>query len=176
MSALRRVGSSADQVLGTIEDWVMAGLLAAAACLGLLQIVLRYVFATGFDWVEAYLIMFVVYAALIGASVAVRRNLHVRLDVLVDKLEPRPRWAVRLGVDALCLFYTLALWVFAVQFVEQVTRFGVINIESDLPQAVHSLAGPLGMGLMSLRYVQEIWRLLAGGPAALPPPGGAHAP
>lgn len=143
----------------------MAGLLAAAACLGLLQIVLRYVFATGFDWVEAYLIMFVIYAALIGASVAVRRGLHVRLDVVVEKLAPRPRWAVGLVTEALCLFYTLGLWWFGLQFVLQVTRFGVINIESDLPQSVHSLAGPVGMSLMSLRYVQEIWRLLRAGPA-----------
>lgn len=142
----------------------MAGLLAAAACLGLLQVILRYVFATGFDWVEAYLIMFVVYAALIGASVAVRRGLHVRLDVVVDKLRPRPRWAVTLATEVLCLAYTLTLWWFAVQFVIQVERFGIINIESDLPQWVHSLAGPVGMGLMSIRYIQEIGRLLLAGP------------
>lgn len=144
----------------------MATLLAAAACLGLLQIVLRYVFATGFDWVEAYLVMFVIYAALIGASVAVRRGLHVRLEVVVDKLAPRPRWAVVLATDVLCLLYTLALWWFAVQFMIQVSRFGIINLESDLPQWVHSLAGPVGMGLMSLRYLQAIWRLLTAGPPA----------
>lgn len=142
----------------------MAGLLAAAACLGLLQIILRYVFATGFDWVESYLIMFVIYAALIGASVAVRRGLHVRLDVVVEKFSPRRRWATRLATEALCLLYTVALWWFAVQFVIQVSRFGIINIESDLPQWVHSMAGPIGMGLMSLRYLQEIWRLVAAGP------------
>jgi C4-dicarboxylate transporter, DctQ subunit len=172
MAGIRRMASSADHLLGLVEDGLMAGLLAAAACLGLLQIILRYFFATGFDWVESFLIMFVVYAALIGASVAVRRGLHVRLDVLVDKLSPRPRWAVTLGTEMLCLAYTLALWWFALQFVIQVRKFGIINIESDLPQWVHSLAGPVGMGLMSLRYLQAIWRLVAAGPGFFAQPDG----
>ena len=163
-----RLGRRMDRGLGNVEEWVMAFLLAAAGCLGMFQIVLRYVFAVGYDWVEAYLIMFVIYSALIGASVAVRRGLHVRLDVVVDQLPPRPRWAAYLAINALSMFYTVCLWIFGVQFMMLVIRYGNINIESDLPVWVHQLSVPVGMTLMSFRYAQEIWRLLRGGPAALP--------
>lgn len=167
MNAMRDWSHTLDRFLGTLEDWVMATALAAAACLGLFQVVLRYLFEVGFDWVEAVLVMLVVYSALIGASVAVRRGLHVRLDVVVDKLPPRPRWAVYLLGNVLCLFYTLTLWYYGLKFFQQVIAWGVINIQSDLPEWLHQFSVPIGMGLMSIRYVQEIRRLLWGGPTFL---------
>lgn len=163
------LGRRLDRWLDNFEDWAMAFLFAAAACLGMFQIVLRYFFATGYDWVEAYLVMFVIYATLIGASVAVRRSVHVRLDIAVDQLPDRPRWAAYLAVSVLSMFYTVCLWIFGIQFMLLVLKYGNINIESDLPVWVHQLSVPIGMSLMSIRYAQEIWRLWRGGQSALPP-------
>ena len=157
--------NGADKVVSFAEDWAMAALLAAASCLGIFQIILRYGFSAGFDWVEAFLIMFVVYAALIGASVAVRRNVHVKLDVLVQQAPQRVQWGIQLVTHLLCLFYTCALWVFGVQFVMQTIRFDNMNILSDLPEWVHYMAGPIGLGLMSIRYLQEIVKLVVVAPA-----------
>lgn len=164
MDGIRTLGVWAERGLAAVEDWAMAALLAAAACLGLFQIVLRYIFAIGFDWVEAYLIVFVVYAAFIGASVAVRRHIHVRLEVVVDRLPERSRWVAYLVNHALCLFYTAALWLFGLQFTLQVMSFGQVNILSDLPEWVHYVCVPLGMTLMTIRYLQEMWRLVRAGP------------
>jgi C4-dicarboxylate transporter, DctQ subunit len=154
-----------DKWVGYAEDWSMAALLAAASCLGLFQIVMRYGFSMGYDWVEAYLIMFVVYAALIGASVAVRRKVHVQLDVLVNKFPDRARWGIHLLTHLLCLFYTCALWLFGLKFVMQTIQFDNMNILSDLPEWVHYTAVPIGLGLMSIRYIQEIVTLLVAAPA-----------
>ena len=159
--------SQMDHVITLIENWSMVILFMIAGCLGLLQIILRYLFSMGFDWVEAYLIMLIVYAALIGASVAVRRGVHVRLDVIVNKFPKKLHWIVVIASNLLCLFYTCAIWVFCLKYVMQVTRFQSYNILSDLPEWVHYAAGPVGLGLMSIRYIQEIWRIVAGGPGRL---------
>jgi len=152
----------------------MFACLAAAAVLGMIEVLLRYFFTTGIYWAEGALIMLVIYAALVGASVAVRKNMHVRLDVLIARLPPIPRWWAYLLSDALCLFFVLSLWYFGLLYLLQVIGFGDMNAETELPEWVHYLAVPLGMGLMSLRYVQEIWARVRVGPGAEPPTGNPH--
>lgn len=177
MNATREsLGARAERWLRAFEDWLMFVCLAAAAVLGMTEVLLRYLFATGIYWVEGVLIMLVVYAALVGASAGVRQNIHVRLDVLVAKLPPLPRWWAYLTSDLLCLFFALALWYFGILYLLQVIGFGEMNAETEMPEWVHYLAVPLGMGLMSLRYVQATWRLLRLGPGGAPPseePGGS---
>ncbi len=164
MSSIREYEVWVDKLVGYVEDWSIAVLLAMACCLGMFQIVMRYGFSIGFDWVEAYLIMFVVYAALIAASIAVRRKVHVQLDVVVKKFPAKIQWGISLLNHLMCLFYTVALWLFGVMFVQQVIRYDNINILSDLPEWVHYMAVPIGMGLMSIRYVQEVLKLLGTAP------------
>ena len=61
----------------------MATSLGAAASLGLFQMVLLHFYTMRYDRVEAFSVMFVVYAALIGASVAVRRGPRRGATILV---------------------------------------------------------------------------------------------
>lgn len=164
----------AERWLRACEDWAMFACLSAAAVLGMMEVLLRYLFATGIYWVEGVLIMLVIYAALVGASVGVRQNIHVRLDVLVDRLPPELRWWAYLANYVLCLFFVLALWYFGVLYLLQIISFSEMNAETELPEWVHYAAVPLGMGLMSLRYVQEIWKLLRLGPGVAPPSEGPH--
>jgi len=169
-------GARAEGWLRACEDWTMFACFSGAAVLGMTEVLLRYIFATGIYWAEGVLIMLVIYASLVGASVGVRQNIHVRLDVLVNRLPPALRWWACLASHALCLFFVLALWYFGVLYLLQVVRFSEINAETELPEWVHYAAVPLGMGLMGLRYMQEIWRLLRLGPGGAPPsegPGGS---
>lgn len=159
MSLIKALMDKVDTVVSFVEDWSVIILLSVASCLGLFQIVMRYGFSIGFDWVEAYLIMLIVYAALIAASIGVRRNVHVKLDVLVAQFSSRVQWGVNLLNNLLCMFYTGALWVFGVMFVRQTIRYNNMNILSDLPEWVHYMAVPIGMGLMSFRYLQEILKI-----------------
>jgi C4-dicarboxylate transporter DctQ subunit len=154
--------------LQAFEDWLMFACLAAASVLGMTEVLLRYLFSTGIYWVEGVLIMLVVYASLVGASVAVRRGFHVRLELLVDKLAPGPRWWAFLAGNLLCLFFVLSLWHFGSLYVLQVIRYGEMNAETELGEWVHYSAVPLGMGLMSVRFAQQVWRLLRLGLEGLP--------
>ena len=168
------LGTRAEHCLSAFEDWMMFACLAAAAVMGMTEVILRYIFATGIYWVEGTLIMLVVYAALVGASVGVRKDIHVRLDVLIARLPPAPRRCAYLLSDALCLFFVLSLWYFGLLYLRQIIGFGELNAETEFPEWVHYLAVPLGMGLTSLRYAQEIWKRLRTGPDAAPPAVGPH--
>ena len=153
-----------DKSIIFFEDWLMVILFSLASLLGVYQVILRYVFSMGNDWVEAYMITLVVYAALIAASVAVRRKVHVELDVVVKLFPLKTQWYIMLCSYSLCLLYVFALWIFGLMFVNQVILYDDVNILSDLPEWIHYLCVPIGMGLMSIRYAQELVILFKKGP------------
>lgn len=165
MNAQAKSGATRpERWLQSFEDWLMFVCLAVAAVLGMTEVLLRYIFATGIYWVEGTLIMLVVYAALVGASVGVRREIHVRLDILIDKLPPALRWTAYLTSHVLCFFFVVSLFYFGILYLLQVIGFEETNAETEFPEWIHYAAVPLGMGLMSLRFAQEIWKLIRIGP------------
>src|SRR5690606_41247197 len=81
--------------LTRIENVVMAAFLLAALAIGTAQIVLRYVFNTGFVWSEGAVVVLTIWGSLFGASQAITRGLHVRNELIADNLpEPGLRAAV----------------------------------------------------------------------------------
>ncbi|MDH5534509.1 MAG: hypothetical protein OEZ08_02915, partial [Betaproteobacteria bacterium] len=63
--------ASADRTLAHIETGVIVLLSSTALGLGVMQVVLRYVFNTGFPWTEALFVNLTIWAMLFGGSRAV---------------------------------------------------------------------------------------------------------
>ncbi|WP_235965097.1 TRAP transporter large permease [Caenimonas soli] len=68
-----------------------AALIASITVLLLLGVVSRYVFGRAIVWVDEVVSMQFIWAAMIGATIAVYRNEHLRLSVVVDRLPERLR-------------------------------------------------------------------------------------
>src|SRR3990172_7949693 len=98
-----------DRALGHIESGVIVLFASGAFALGVMQVVLRYVFNTGFPWTGTVFVELTVWAMLFGGSRAVRDGLHVRVDLLATLLPPTGAWILdlvsTLASLALCLFF-----------------------------------------------------------------------
>jgi tripartite ATP-independent transporter DctM subunit len=68
-----------------------AALIASITVLLLVGVVSRYVFGRAIVWVDEVVSMQFIWAAMIGATIAVYRNEHLRLSVVVDRLPERLR-------------------------------------------------------------------------------------
>ena len=82
MSPFARLCDRVDRGLAAIETVFIATLAVIGIGLGTMQVVLRYVFNTGFEWNEAYFVLATVTAILMAGSRAVRDDMHVRVDVI----------------------------------------------------------------------------------------------
>lgn len=165
-----------DRILCRAEELFCAVLLAEAAALTFVQVVLRYGFGVTYSWMVELINYSFIYSALVGASIGVREKVHIGVDVLVTRL-PRglQRW-VAAGALLLTLAFTLAIATLGVEYVGDVRRSGQVSPDLEVPKWIPYTAIPVGFGLMSLRFAQELGQTLAGrGPAAGPGHGpGAH--
>ncbi|MEJ2625944.1 MAG: TRAP transporter small permease [Pseudolabrys sp.] len=148
--------------LHRLEEGLIAFLLAAMTVLTFVQVVLRYVFNSGFIWqLEADYYLFS-WLVMIGISYCVRVRAHIGVDAAVRMLPRGPRRAVGIFVLLLALAYTLLMLYGSVDYLHKIY---IINIEAeDIPVATWklSLCLPLGFVLLFIRLVEMGWRIFTG--------------
>ena len=142
-----------DRALAYIETGVIVLLSTTALGLGVMQVVLRYVFNTGFPWNEAIFVTLTIWAMFFGGSRAVRDNVHVRVDVLAMVL---PRAGARI-LDFIGMLASLGLTSFffycGLQYTRFVHQMDIRDIETNVPDAITYGIVPVAMAAFAIRYV-----------------------
>ncbi len=145
-----------------VEEGLIALILGVMTVLTFVQVVLRYVFNSGFIWqLEANFYLFS-WLVMIGISYCVRVRAHIGVDAAVRLLPPRPRRAVGILVLFLALAYTCLMTYGSFDYIH---KMYIINVEAeDIPVATWklSLCLPLGFVLLFVRLLEMGWRIFTG--------------
>jgi C4-dicarboxylate transporter, DctQ subunit len=151
-----------DRISQRVEEGLMAFLLAAMTLLTFTQVVLRYVFNSGFTWaLEASTYMFG-WMVLLGISYGVRTGAHIGVDVLVQQLSGPVRRAVGVLAALLCIAYAVILLIGSYNYVDTMHTLGVEAEDMPIERWILLLALPIGFTLLLIRLVQVTWRILQG--------------
>jgi C4-dicarboxylate transporter, DctQ subunit len=144
------------------EEALIALILGVMTVLSFVQVVLRYVFNSGFIWqleAETYLFSWLV---MLGISYCVRVRAHIGVDVAVRLLPAPARRAIGILVLLLALSYTCLMIYGSFDYLN---RLYIINVEAeDIPLATWklSLCLPLGFVLLFIRLIEMGWRIFTG--------------
>lgn len=153
--------------LARIEEGAIALLLAAMTGVTFMQVVARYVFNYSYVWaVELTGVMFA-WLIFLGMSYGVRVGAHIGIDTLVKALGPRAARAVGIVASAACVAYALIIMVGGIQYVRKMHEVGILMQDLPFEQWIPRLVLPLGFGLLALRFMQVMWRLIRGAEAHL---------
>jgi C4-dicarboxylate transporter, DctQ subunit len=120
------------------------------------NVVARYFFGSPFSWAEELMLFLMILGVFSGAVAVTWRNLHIRIDTLVERLPPPIRRATMLiaslasiailGVVMVASFRLVSL----LQSMDQ--RSDALNAPSWLPQSFVTI----GLGLMALMMLVRI--------------------
>ncbi|WP_157973577.1 TRAP transporter small permease [Tropicimonas sp. IMCC34043] len=166
---MRRFLKRIDRLLYNAESVLIGVFSVAALMVGTGQVVLRYVFNTGFEWSEAVFMLLTICGVLAGAIRAVRNDLHVRMDLVAQSVGPGLRRLLN-GIGcvislALCAFYAFS----GVIFVGFLKQMGTVNVETGIPDwAIFSIM-PVVMACFVIRYVIRIASIIEGDETGAPP-------
>lgn len=152
---------SLDSLVSRIEGVVIVTFTLFALFSGVMQVVLRYVFNTGYHWNEPLFVTLTVWAVFFGSSRAVRDHVHVRVEVIADNL-PRPLAQIA-GFLSYFLSLSLTLFYFycGMKYVQFVNSMDIASMETGIPEALTYSIVPIAMGLMAIRYIIlmiDAWR------------------
>ena len=145
-----------DRVVSRIENAfnIVAGVLIfALMLLGVLQIVLRTVFAAplfGFiDLVELSMVGF----AVLSIAFVQRLGGHVRMELLVQYLQGRALWLFELFGSAIAIFIVVVLIPYSYGHFYRAFEFGDSTIDLELAIWPAKLAVPIALSLLLARLV-----------------------
>ncbi|MBX3607044.1 MAG: TRAP transporter small permease [Piscinibacter sp.] len=148
--------------LDRLEEWIVMLMLAVMTGLTFVQVVLRYVFNTGFTWALELTTVFFAVMIFVGISYGVRIGAHIGVDALVKLLPPPLRRGVSILVVLLCLAYAGIVITGAWDYVDKMRTVGVELEDLPIPVWVVRAVLPLGYALMVLRFGQVLWQLVTG--------------
>lgn len=120
-----------------------------------MQIVLRW-FGSATVWAEELARYIMLYLMWVAASYAVKRNEHIRLTILVEKITGKKRDKMELVVLGAWLVFALWLMVEGIFLLGKIDAMNQVSAAMRLPMIIPYASAPLGGLLMSIRLIQKI--------------------
>ena len=172
------------RAVDAIEETAIALMLGLMTLITFANVVARYVFNSNILWqLEATVFLFA-WLVLFGVSYSVKITAHLGVDVIINMLAPPARRYLGLLSVAVCLAFSLLMlkggwdywWQFAgkASFLEvnDIPMPGFLSFLADItndgepyekiPRYIPYFILPLGMALLTFRFLQAGWRIFNG--------------
>lgn len=157
-------GLSPLRVLGSLftypVEWICGLLMAAITVLVFLQVITRYVLEYPFDWPEEMARMLFVWAALLGAVLAMRRMAHFSIEIAVRRMPPAVRRAAAIVVRLALLGFLLLVAVLGLDATLRVRE--QLSAGMEISMSYGYAAVPVSFALMAVEMARQLWGDLRG--------------
>lgn len=180
MSAFDKNASKTDR----LEETLIAVTLGLMTLITFANVIARYVFNSNILWaLEASVFLFA-WLVLLGISYGVKQTFHIGVDIVVLALPDRPRKILALIAVLACIVYGILLlkgsWDYWSPFVgkrafletDDIPMPSMLQFLADwlndgekyekLPRFIPYFVLPLGMTLLTFRFLQAGWRIATG--------------
>lgn len=154
-----------------VEEQVGGLFLLVAVLLVFGQIVLRAGFGIGISGIYEMAAFSSTFSVFLTASLGVKRNTHIRVDLLSNLVPPPVALALELCVQLLMLVVCLALLYSGYLLIGESLMLGdSSNGTISVPMWIHQLIMPVAGVLLTARTIERLVLLMRHGTAALVPP------
>ncbi|SUP92558.1 putative C4-dicarboxylate transport protein DctQ [Vibrio owensii] len=176
--------AKAGQITDAIEETLIAFFLGAMTLLTFANVIFRYVFNDNILWALELTVFMFAWMVLVGASYGVKKHFHIGVDVIINMVSEPKRKILALLAAAGCLAFSILLlvgsWNYWYPFVTERAWYETDDIPmpemfqfladwlnegeryEKLPRFIPYFALPLGMALLTFRFVQITWQIATG--------------
>jgi len=151
MNILRRIDRDA-------ERWLLLTFYVMLVATMAVEVLRREVFSYSSIWGEEIVRYSFIYLAWIGAAAAVKERAHIRIDVLMHYLGPRPKALLYIFGDLVMFFVAVIALYWSFETVHVSAKFGSVTDGLRVSKVWFLMAVPLGFALMIWRLLQSLLR------------------
>ncbi len=173
-----------ERIIDNIEETSIAVCLGLMTLITFANVIARYVFNENILWALELTVFLFAWLVLMGASYAVKKHIHIGVDVVINLVSPPTRKILALLAIASCLAFSILLligsWNYWYPFVTERAWLETEDIPmpemfmfladwfnegepyEKVPRFIPYLALPLGMALFTFRFLQLGWRVITG--------------
>jgi len=137
-----------------VLDRVMSFLLGVIVIILLAQVVFRYVLGNPLVGSEDAAKLATIWMVFLGAGLAVRDRLHIKIDYFVDKLAPRWQRVIDVSTDIVELIFIGIVLYQCIELFDM--QHGMKSVGLNIDVTFFSAALPAGFALMAMYMMRQI--------------------
>lgn len=137
---------------------LVGAIMIGATFLLFLNVVLRYVFASGIVWAEEMTRYTLLWTVFVGAGVVTREGTHVSMEAFFNLWPVRLKRIGLLAINLFCIATIAVIVFFGIGIVRMVVETGQISEAAFVPMWIIYGAIPVGGILMILGYGETALR------------------
>ena len=167
-----------------LEENLIALFMGLMTLITFANVIARYVFNSNILWALEATVFLFAWLVLIGVSYGVKKSIHLGVDVVLNIASPPVRRIMTIIAVLCCLLFSVLLlkgsWDYWSPFIgkrafletEDIPMPDMLQFLSTwlnegeryekLPRFIPYFALPLGLSLLTLRYLQLTWRVFRG--------------
>ncbi|MEZ5450582.1 MAG: TRAP transporter small permease [Thiolinea sp.] len=167
-----------------LEETLIAGILGLMTLITFANVIARYIFNSNILWALEATVYLFAWLVLLGASYGVKKHFHIGVDVVINLLSPSARRVCALLSVAACLAFCILLligsWNYWYPFITTRAFLETQDIPmpdflqflatwlndgeqyEKMPRFIPYFALPLGLALLTWRYLQLAWKIWQG--------------
>jgi C4-dicarboxylate transporter DctQ subunit len=130
---------------------VAAGaMLIASVAINFANIIGRYFLSASLSWAEEVMLFLMIGAVFLGAAPVGWLGRHIRMDVVISMLPPRPRKVFEIFADLVTIATCVMLAVFAWPVMSMLAELDQRSQSANIPLVIPQAALPVGLLLMAV--------------------------
>ena len=150
------------RIVNELEESIIALLFAAMTLVTFTQVVLRYVFNSGFVWALELTVYLFAWLVLFGMSYGVKVGAHIGVDAFVRLFPDKVQRVFGLIVVIAGLIYGTILLIGSWDYVSKLFLIGIESEDLPIPQWLPMAILPIGVALLMFRIAQGGYRIITG--------------
>ena len=176
--------SKVGRVTDAIEESLIAFFLGAMTLLTFANVVFRYAFNDNILWALELTVFMFAWMVLVGASYGVKKHFHIGVDVIINLAPEKLRKVYALIAVTSCLAFSILLligsWNYWYPFATDRAWYETDDIPmpemlqfladwlnegeryEKLPRFIPYMALPIGMALLTFRFIQVAYQVVTG--------------
>lgn len=151
MNILRKLDKNA-------ERWLLLVFYVMLVVTMAIEVIRRELFAYSSIWGEEIVRYSFIYLAWIGAAAAAKERAHIRIDVILHYLGPRPKALMYIFGDLVMFVVALVALYWSFETVLVSAKFGSVSHGLRISMVWFLMAVPAGFALMVWRLLQSFLR------------------
>jgi len=145
-----------------VEDVASGGLLFLGITIIFYGVIMRYIFNDARSWVDEVSQYMIIWGTLIGTSVALRNDHHIKVDMLFDRFPKRVKYFVTLFAHTVGVSFGLFLLYYGGGLVNFTHISGQLSTDVGIPlYQVYSILPLMGF-LLTLRFLVKLYEAIKG--------------
>lgn len=150
------------RIIDKFEEYVVVVLFVILILLCFLQVLFRFAFNFSLSWTEELSRFVFIFLVWIAAALAVKRDRHVRVEIIDLFVSKRVLGYIMTGVDIVWFSFIALVGVNAIDVAKEAMEIGQTSPALQAPMGLVYMMIPFSLFLMCIRIVERIYRRFVG--------------